>query len=64
MKKRQEVLVTVEEKIKMVIIELYETTYDMYPYDIGAGGGGGVNRKRISYFIVQEIPDLISHHKC
>ena len=31
MKKRQEVLVTVEEKIKMVIIELYETTYYMYP---------------------------------
>ena len=49
-------------KVKMVIIELY-----MYKrraiHMIKWGHEDFLNRKRLSYFILQDNPDVLSHHK-
>ena len=52
----------------MVIIELYKPRAT-HMKNIGGGGGGGemrsfLNRKRLRYFILQEVPDLFSNLKC
>ena len=50
-------------KINMVIIELYKPNATRMKY-IGGKWGIFLNRKRLSYFILQEIPDLFSNLKC
>ena len=51
--------------VNMVIIELYKPRATHMKY---IGGGGGIrnflNRNRLSYFILQDIPGLFSNLKC
>ena len=49
-------------KVNMVIIELYKprVTHEIHWGKIRSF----LNRKRLSYFILQEIPDLFSNIKC
>ena len=49
-------------KVNMVFIELYKPRVTHMKY-IGGEIRDFLNRKRLSYFFLQEIPDLFSHHK-
>ena len=50
-------------KVNMVIIELYKPRATHMKY-IGGKMRSFLSRKRLSYFILQEIPDLFSNLKC